>query len=104
MVLRFLPAAALVAAGVMLAGCQTTGTGKTTTFVSEERQACFDLGFTPGTEEFEACVDQIERDVNIFRTQLENEFGGHIDVVVECDVEVDVEAFSYRVVCSRAAA
>jgi len=33
--------------------------------------------------------------------QAENEFGGQFNLVAECEVEVDVEAFSYQIICFR---
>lgn len=104
MTLRISTVAGLAAAGLVLAACQTTTTpsGSTTRFATEERQACADLGFTPGTANYEECVEEIERQVDLFQTQLENEYGGHIDVVVECEVEV--EAGGYRINCTRALA
>lgn len=100
MTLRISAVAGLAAAGLILAACQTTGSDPTTRLSSEEGQACVELGYTPGTEVFAECVEYIGDAVDLFRTQLENEYGGHIDVDVECEVDVHADR-TYTINCTR---
>lgn len=97
MTMRLLPAVWLAAAGLLLAACQTTG-GSTTSFAAIEQQACLELGFTPGTQAFDDCSQQIGRDVALFRSQLENEFKP-LEIVTDCVIEV--EGNRYQIICSR---
>lgn len=93
MTAKLFSAAGIVAAGLLLAACQTTDGAINP--VSVEARACQDFGLTPGTDEYTECVIAVRDDVRDYVREIERRY----DFPVDIDCEVEYITGEWYIVC-----
>ncbi len=94
MIMRVLSAAALIAGGIMLAGCQTIPGAAPV----QNQRVCTAAGAPPGSTHYEECLAAIDEQIDAYKHELLLEYG-YISTQIEWDCEAELRGDGWWIVC-----